>query len=364
LNGNVLHDWHAEILAIRAFNRFLIDECSDLAADTLGRGSKWLKWRFNSKKDAAAFSVTQQQPFALRDDVEIHMYASEAPCGDASMELTIAEQDNPTPWASTRSNEVEATSSSTQESALRIMHGRGHFDQLGAVRRKPSRPDAPATLSKSCSDKLAMKQCTGLLSAITAQLVWPGNVYIRNFVLPHSQVVPEAFERAFGPKGRLAPLLSEHAQARWHGCGFEYRHFRVQTTAREFEFSKRFAASDRPMATGTLAASNRSCVYTPRCSEVLINGVLEGRRLHDPSGASCTSRRSMWNSALDVATAVGLPSLEPLMKGSTYAEVKTVKTLQGRERVKEDVKGLALKGWVKNTGDDGWTLRDIAALPE
>jgi len=29
--GIVLHDWHAEVLTLRAFNYFLIQECQDLA---------------------------------------------------------------------------------------------------------------------------------------------------------------------------------------------------------------------------------------------------------------------------------------------------------------------------------------------
>ena len=31
--GNVLHDWHAEVLVIRAFNRWLVDACADLARE-------------------------------------------------------------------------------------------------------------------------------------------------------------------------------------------------------------------------------------------------------------------------------------------------------------------------------------------
>ena len=32
-NGVGIHDWHAEVLAIRAFNRYLLDECSRLLQD-------------------------------------------------------------------------------------------------------------------------------------------------------------------------------------------------------------------------------------------------------------------------------------------------------------------------------------------
>lgn len=199
--GNVLHDWHAEILAMRSFNRFLADECADLAANVMGSIGQWVSWRqeceaFGRDKldiDGEKEMHAPDQRFALQEDVSIHMYCSEAPCGDASMELTMAEQEDATPW----------TQSHSPASTDDAMMGRGRFDRLGVVRRKPARPDAPPTLSKSCSDKLALKQCTGLLSALTARLIWPGNVYLSTLVLPESQHVPEALERAFGADGRM-----------------------------------------------------------------------------------------------------------------------------------------------------------------
>ncbi|KAL0256892.1 hypothetical protein SLS55_007701 [Diplodia seriata] len=121
-HGAVLHDWHAEILALRAFNRFLVDECAALASSG-ARASD-----FVMRRDAAEISRTVPQPFALHTDVEIHMYCSEAPCGDASMELTMDAQQDPTPW----SLPVNPTSAASEE-----MRGRGYFSELGIVRRKP-----------------------------------------------------------------------------------------------------------------------------------------------------------------------------------------------------------------------------------
>lgn len=332
-HGCVLHDWHAEILAIRAFNRFLVDECADLAAGTLGKGSKWLQWR----RDAQ-----QQQPFELQPNVSIHMYCSEAPCGDASMELTMAKQEDATPWES---------NDATEE-----LLGRGHFSRLGRVRRKPSRPDAPPTFSKSCSDKLALKQCTGLLSALTAQLIRPEGVYIRTLTLPASEYVPAACERAFGKTGRMAPLVANvEVQDRWKASGFSFRPFLVDVTDREFEFSKRDLMAQDGEADEPVA-SNRSCLYTPRQNEVLINGVLEGRKLHDPKGASLASRRSMWASAREVARMVGSPAASSLLETCHYKGLKASEAAKDRERVKNDARGLALKGWVKNDGDDDWFL--------
>ena len=42
--GQVLHDWHAEVLAIRAFNRFVLEECRLLGLDA-GAESRFLRRR-------------------------------------------------------------------------------------------------------------------------------------------------------------------------------------------------------------------------------------------------------------------------------------------------------------------------------
>ena len=44
-------------------------------------------------------------------------------------------------------------------------------------------------------------------------------------------------------------------------------------------------------------------------------------------------------------------------ENKTYEELKNSEMLRGRRRVKHDVKAV-LKGWVKNTGDDAWSLEE------
>jgi tRNA-specific adenosine deaminase 1 len=125
-NGVVLHDWHAEILAIRAFNRFLIDECADLATAGLGC-SDWL-----SKRPDEELTEHEFQPYGIKDGVRIHMYCSEAPCGDASMELVMRSQEDATPWP------VPLPIASLDgERETPQLRGRSHFSELGVVRRKP-----------------------------------------------------------------------------------------------------------------------------------------------------------------------------------------------------------------------------------
>lgn len=129
-NGVTLHDSHAEILALRAFNSFLIQECSLYAND---RTSKWVEKLTGLSK-----------PFKIKDDVRIFMYCSEAPCGDASMELTMAEQEDAEPW-----QRPQAADEITGGEDMRPLRGRGYFSELGIVRTKPCTLNTPTALPES-----------------------------------------------------------------------------------------------------------------------------------------------------------------------------------------------------------------------
>jgi tRNA-specific adenosine deaminase 1 len=117
-NGNVLHDWHAEVLAIRVLNHYLLEQCHELCR-TNAKASEMIRRR----EPHEMTNTRKEQAFTIKDSIKINMYCSEAPCGDASMELTMADQADATPWA------VE-----DQGPGLR---GRGSFSELGIVRRKP-----------------------------------------------------------------------------------------------------------------------------------------------------------------------------------------------------------------------------------
>ncbi len=71
-SGNGIHDWHAEILSIRAFNHFVLQECRDIALHA--RPSLFLRRR------GAEEMLQARQPFAWHNSVRVHMYCSEAPC--------------------------------------------------------------------------------------------------------------------------------------------------------------------------------------------------------------------------------------------------------------------------------------------
>jgi tRNA-specific adenosine deaminase 1 len=346
-HGNVLHDWHAEVLAIRTFNRFLLDQCLLIAAPPYPT-SPWIRQRSRDE-----LPQHEQQPFIIREDVKIHMYCSEAPCGDASMELVMDAQEDATPWTSAPptvfslpSENAHGTNTPGEETATSALRGRSNFSHLGVIRCKPSRPDAPPTLSKSCTDKLALKQATSLLSTVTSTLISPRNAYINMLVLPESQYVPTACARAFTTAGRMYGVDSKG----WKG-GYKWSPFSMKPTDKEFRWSRRNIAPGEKAV-----ASNLSAVWSPTWQETLIGGVLQGRKQFDSRGASAICRRTRWKTAVQVAALVGVPMISQVLGKRTYGEMKDDEVFEARKSVKSDVQSNGLKGWTKNTGDDDFEL--------
>lgn len=336
-DGNAIHDWHAEVLAIRALNRFLLDEC-----------------RAHAQHGPSGQVVVDLsdlpgiQPFKIKDNVKLHMYCSEAPCGDASMELVMAAQDDSSPWhvplPPLPPREEDAPSS-----AAATLPGRAYFSQLGIVRRKPARGDAPPTLSKSCSDKITLKQCTSLLSSLTSLLIDPSNAYINSLVLPDSQHSAAGCQRAFSE--RMHSLVGKS----WPG-GYRFAPFTVETTGEEFVFSR---AAVMSRAAG-IAPSNLAAAWTCNgVEETILGGVLQGRKPFDDKGASNMSRRRMWMAAGETAACYLNGRGDMIrhgLRGQTYQHVKNGELLADRRRVKQHVRQSALAGWTPNQGDSNFQI--------
>ena len=344
-HGNVLHDWHAEILALRAFNNFLLEECHRLVSPGGDAKSSILR----RKSDIEISASDGDQPFTVRDGLTLFMYCSEAPCGDASLELVMERQEDATPWP------VDGS-----RNAATDLLGHGSFSELGVVRRKPcmlasfthiyhlwtdivaGRADSPVTMSKSCSDKLALKQSTSLLAGSTSLLISPENAYLDTLVLPKAQYHQDACERAFGPTGRMSLLVEK----RW-SSDYSFRPFKITSTEFDFQYSRR--ASQR--RSEVVKGSNTSAVWTPDFNEILVNGVLQGRKQHDPNGASRLSRRKMMEQVRDIADICSVFAPLATSLGS-YRKVKDAQYLFDRRQVKADLTMEALRTWLPNAEDD------------
>ncbi|KAI3404793.1 hypothetical protein KGF56_002423 [Candida oxycetoniae] len=186
--GMIVHDMHAEILALRLFNFFILEECT--------------------KKDS--FWVKQLEgKFRFLETAQLALFVTEPPCGDLSMKNLSALLASNEPWL----NETNSPS---------IIHrGRNNFGDLGVVRTKPGRSDSLISYSKSCSDKLCLRQLTGICNATTASIF--EKIFIRYLVV--NNVDDEDFHRCFIERfqnatnfQKLILLKYDHDEYKYHKC--------------------------------------------------------------------------------------------------------------------------------------------------
>ena len=389
--GTVLHDCHAEVLALRGFNRWLLAEIERMLQG--GYESKWLGWHGKHQDCGSALgfegSPEELKPFFLRPDVSIHLFSTEAPCGDASMGLLIGskgEEDSeawPEPAPGTSSLD------------LTPLHGRGYFSLLGAVRRKPSRADAEPTLSKSCTDKLALKQ-------VTSVLAWPAslflqrtsNAFLKSIVLPAEKYDAVGFERAFGRSRFSGDIGSRMGNEPFAALARRIHHFDTHTIPTDLDIETMGFAFAKPSpAVPKAKASNISALWVPNpcpstislssslISETLLNGVKQGSQQFSAQDFKMSEvcRRRMWEAGKRVAGLLKgrlgqriepgkyeeqayVSLVEEVLDAATYGAAKrgegTGSPDQDRREAKEWAVGV-MKGWVRNKGDEAWGLAGV-----
>ncbi|KAJ5351110.1 hypothetical protein N7452_000084 [Penicillium brevicompactum] len=433
-NGLVLHDCHAEILAIRAFNYWLLTECKGLLFqeqqsphDALNpdgaepSGSSFIRRRSTEHGEDGHKPHPEWPPFEIQPDINIYMYCTCAPCGDGSMELCMAAQEDATPWEVPQQTQNCHDTEDTPNGEM-FLDGRAHFSLLGIVRRKPSRTDAESTRSKSCSDKLALRQVSSLLSFETSRLVAPTkNVYIAGLVLPEEEISRVACERSFGANGRMKGLAGrswpekiDHDKE----TGYQFRPFQILSVPSEEVAALWCFAKPKPVTSPALTPSkedtpqtqsakkskpgNASAVWTlapTYCDpseimtetgskalptlrrsktglyETVINGVKQGNRASAPGarGASALSRAKLWalyhnmtsDSTLTSAQVGDVSAVAPETRGAQKPQESTYMKFK-EPHGKEDPSSIrmqairdaqqVLKGWMPNSGDEGWGL--------
>lgn len=298
--GLILHDSHAEILALRGFNRWLLTEMRQILESDL-YSSAWLEFIARKDENHDVSQISSTFPFRLRKGVEVSLFSTEAPCGDASMELLMSATEaagrDVTPWPTTTAVQDASVS--------QLPPGRGCFSNLGALRRKPARADAEISMSKSCTDKLMLKQFTGLPAFPADLFLEPSSeTFLKRMVVYEDRWNEEGYSRAFGADGRLtelSPMTQQKDSER-------VRFFEFDTLPQDFvrfEFEKAAESSDG----GKTRASNVSALWiagpkgTTGVVEVILNGVKQGFKQfdHRDRKGSVVCRRSMVEEGLRIA---------------------------------------------------------------
>lgn len=266
-DGKVLHDMHAEILAIRGFNRFLIEECKHVRS---GMKSEYITVNNNTEKSS-------NHSYIFNPHVSIVMYVSEPPCGDASMTvLSKGLKDN---W--TEPLQIVNGEPNNNNGPVR---GRDHVFKVGLVRTKPGRRDSPITYSKSCSDKLALRQGTSmLLGLVSERIIDPSNVYLSTLVIGNNCNYQDT-HRAFTIRMKSAAGL----QFGPYSCNF-FDIVRTASNEPDFPDAKTEGAVPCPHSIVYVAQKNIG-------EEAILGGVKMGAKPFTGKGESSVCRNQIWKS--------------------------------------------------------------------
>ncbi|WVQ75601.1 hypothetical protein IAR50_005229 [Cryptococcus sp. DSM 104548] len=162
--GDAVHDCHGEILARRGFVRWLIHQAFLVSSTEASENHA-------ATEEEIFVERTASGQFRMKDGVEVWLYVSALPCGDASTMYTAMHQsqEEASQWSDSPRSVNPAPSLSTEvsiplptSSPVGPLRGRGIYSHLSSLRTKPGRPDSPPSTSMSCSDKIASWVVLGL----------------------------------------------------------------------------------------------------------------------------------------------------------------------------------------------------------
>ncbi|KAI8043131.1 tRNA-specific adenosine deaminase 1 [Drosophila gunungcola] len=261
--GFILNDSHAEVLARRAFLRFLYQELKQ---------ERIFRWNSDLKS------------YDMDEHVEFHFLSTQTPCGDAC----ILDLEEP---------EIKAKRQRLDEESEMVYTGAkliGDLDDVdpmqqtpGVLRTKPGRGER--TLSMSCSDKIARWNILGVQGALLDSLI-SKPIYFSSLNFCCKDAKLESLERAIFK--------------RWEAKSFDHDRFHPQKPQIRidsnitFEFSQR---SDWQPSPNGLVWSQVPEDLRPY--EISVNGKRQGvtkKKMNTPQAALSVSKYNLFLSFLDI----------------------------------------------------------------
>lgn len=311
--GRMVHDCHAEILALRGLNTVILKHINYLEKDPL--------------RTSDLIEKGSSGPYALKNGWELALYVSTLPCGDASMiplsKTAQAESDEYMKLPLQEGDPIQWI----DENIRTIIRGRFNYGKLGVVRTKPGRYDSQITYSKSCSDKLCAMQVTSVLNCLTWELM-EAPIFLKYLVIPNETHFHDLC-RSF--RDRLVPM--------------SYQPFEFLTCTSSFCDGKSDDA-DEP--------SSMACVKlfidlpnVDNIEQAILNGVKNGfyTKGNKPLRINCesiVSRYAQWKLFAEI---------RPELSKDTYLAFKARQDTRNK-LVCDTRRKLSADGWIKTHQDD------------
>lgn len=302
-NGKMVHDCHAEILALRAFNAVILHQIAFL----------------NSNPDSEADLVErshQSQEFSFKSKWELAIYISTLPCGDASMDLLCDDQGIVEMQENDPIQYVDPM-------VVSIVRGRFNYSKKKVVRTKPGRVDSQITLSKSCSDKLCQRQVISILNCMTWNLL-SKPVYLKYFITSNTT---EYLHQSFYDRIRSLP----NVPLEFLRCSHKFEH-------------DKHSNEEEPCS---ISSVKLYLFPDSTIEQALLNGLRNGfyTKGTKPLRSNCesvVSRYSQWNL---------FKTIRPEFSNYSYLQFK--ETVRDRNKLIQNCRQhLSPKGWISTSRDD------------
>jgi tRNA-specific adenosine deaminase 1 len=287
--GMVLHDCHGEVLARRGLVRVLrleilknLSQQGQALQFSANTDSEQTKQQVSLVSLLKATTKDGETLFRLRPNLQLHLYISDSPCGDASIYPVDDEDELLYTGAKVIVSDKTGVDASTCGGTHQLLDGapvaREEVQVLGKLRTKSGRSNLPAHLrssSMSCSDKILKWCILGLQGDLLSKFI-PDPIRLASVVVsrdPRVRVVKDtptiedeqskALGRAIPSRlTRVREYLNTQQQDKVEQCIEEL-------TPSVHIVSRVFSSGKAAMAAKSLfdsAASSKSATSTPHLS--------------------------------------------------------------------------------------------------